>query len=125
MAEEAVSIVDLTLNTESGDVLTTGAGGVEVDAANTFTISDIYPNERLLIVLYENGGGAATVTFNAGDRPPALLSGLGSLAVSVPQGDCVVIALEAARFAQDDATITGSVATNNVHITPIRIPRSY
>ena len=93
-----------------------------MNSGNTGVITNVSPSNLLFIVLYENGGGAATVTFKAGDNPPAQRQGLGDLAVAVPASDALVICIEAARFLQDDDTIDAEVTTNNVHMAVFRIP---
>lgn len=122
MADETVTITALALDTASADMLTESGNTVEVDATNTAVISDIHPSQRVLVILYENGGGAATATVQAGDRPVAPRAGLGNLAISVPQGDCIAVVLEAARFMQSDGTMQIAITGQHTHVTALRLP---
>jgi hypothetical protein len=65
-----------------------------------------------------------TVTFLAGDSPPALASGLGNLAITVAFGTTQWVCLESGRFLQSDGTIHVDVTVNTGKITPIVVPRS-
>ncbi len=123
MADEAVAVTDLVLDAVSADFITAAGDTIEVNAGNTAVISFMQPADNILFVFSENGGGAATATFQAGDRPPALLAGLGTLAVAIPSSDTVCIAVQAARFMKSDGTIQIDIATQNVFVTAFRIPR--
>ena len=123
MADEAVTVTDLAINAEGGDLLVEADNIVEVNSGNTAVVSFAQPADKLIFCFAENGGGAATATFQAGDRPPALLAGLGTLAVTVPSGEAILIAVEAARFMKSDGTIQVDIATQNVHVSVWRLPR--
>ena len=124
MANETVTVLTLTMDTVSADILAAAGNSVEVDATNTGVITGINPSSDLFLVLYENGGGAATATVAAGDNPPALRAGLGTKALTVPSGDCVVVCLEAARYMKSDDTIDIVVTGQNLHIAAFQIPRT-
>ena len=124
MTAQAISVTSLALNTKSSDLV---AFGTTCAASDTFTLanpSGSMGRGRIIVVLEETNTGAATVTFNAGDYPPSSRKSLGSLAVTLDQADLRVIVLDASRFCQDDGTITGSVATNSVKISVLRIPNT-
>ncbi len=125
MADEAVTTANLSANAASGDVLTAADTGVavEVDATNVAVISDITRPEKVLLVLYENGGGAAKATLKAGDKPPAMLAGLGDKEITVSSGNCVIVPVEAARFMQNDGSLRVAIADQNVHVACFRLPR--
>jgi hypothetical protein len=48
---------------------------------------------------------------------------MGSLAIVLANADLKLVSLEPGRFIQSDGTVTGSVATNDVEIYVVRIPR--
>lgn len=123
MANEAVTVEALTLNTASADLLAVAGGTVEVDANNTAVVSDCSAGEKLLFVFYENGGGAAVATFTAGDYPPAATQALGDLAIAVPASDCVAVAVEIGRFLQSDGSVEIVITGQNVHVTALRLPK--
>jgi len=127
MADEAVTPVTLTINTVSGDVITTGAGGVTIDAGNTAVIDFKGETRATFITLY--AASAATVTILQGDEPPSESAGLGDVAAqTIPAGDCLVLALMAGQFVHGDSTYAGkvriSVASNDVVLSAFRLPRS-
>ena len=123
MANEAVTVTAMALHTATADMITAAGSTVEVDAGNTAIVTDCSAGEKLLFVFHENGGGAATATFQAGDLPPAATQGLGTLAIAVPTNDLIAVAVEVARFLQSDSTIEIAIATNNVHVTALRLPK--
>jgi len=123
MADEAVTATALASAVAGADMLTAAGNTVEVDAANVGVITTGPGGGRKgVLILYENGGGAATATVAAGADPPSLRAGIGALEISVPSGDCIATVLETARFLQANGTIRVTVATNNVHMTWLEIP---
>jgi hypothetical protein len=121
MADQAVTVTELVLDTASADLLTTAEGSVEITAANVAVITNVSPSHRLLIFAYENGGGAASLSVAAGDRPAAMQADA-ALTVAVPSGDAVVFALEASKYIQDNDTIRITVSDQNTHVAAVRIP---
>ena len=65
------------------------------------------PLEELVLRFTNTNGSDRVATILAGDSPPALSSGQGNLAITVPatSGDMTVAGLESARFIQNDGTI--------------------
>lgn len=122
MVDVAVSLTSLTANTRSSDLV---GGGTSVTAGQTFSLAVRNRTERILVLLEETNTGAATVTFDAGDEPPSMGAGLGSLDIALAQADLRAVVLEGGRFIQSDGTITGSVATNTVKIFAISLPRTW
>lgn len=125
MAVDVVlTVTAVTLATKTADLISAGAS---VNAAETFSIAN--PGGSLardiLVFMEEEGTGAATVTFDAGDNPPAELAGLGALDVVLANADLRLVVLESARHAQNDGLITGSVATNDVLIYVLQLPHTY
>lgn len=121
MADVSISVTALTEGTRSGDLV---AGGTAVNAGQSFSIAAGDVTATLVIVMEEVGGGAATVTFDAGDYPPAARQGLGARAIALAASDLRLIVLEGARHIQSDGAIEGSVATNNCRISAFRIPKT-
>ena len=122
MVDVAITLTSLAVNTRGGDLVGLGSS---VTAGQTFSIDTNGRTEGIVLVLEEQGGGAATVTFDAGDDPPSKREGLGSLAIALATSDCRLLILEGGRFIQNDAAnlITGSVATNTVKITAYTLSR--
>lgn len=121
MVDVNISLTDLTANTRSGDLV---GSGTSVTAGQTFDINVKNRTDDTIIILEEQNSGAATVTFDAGDEPPSMRAGLGELDIALAQADLRALVLEGGRFIQDDGKITGSVATNTVKITALRVPRT-
>lgn len=101
MARDAVTITALSLNAE----VTTPAGTTisETNGANIAAGG----STRKLVVRVTNTitNATKTVTFKAGDAPPAFRSGQGDLAVAIPGSGDRLITLESARFVQSDGSI--------------------
>jgi hypothetical protein len=124
MADEAVTTTQMAVNTATADLVTAATTvTVEVDATNTAVISDCAAGEKLFFVFYENGGGAATATFKAGDNPPAMHAGMGDLEIAVPTNDVIAVAVDTSRFLQDDGKIRILIGGQNVHVTALRLPK--
>jgi hypothetical protein len=120
MADTAVAITNMTMDTVTADIITTAEGGTSVSAGNTAVITANGDTRNLIIGLY--GSGAATATVEAGDTPPALRQGLGAKALTVPSSDQLLVVLEGARYMQDNGTIRIAIATNAVVVSAHRIP---
>lgn len=115
MVDVVVTLTSLAVNTRSADLV---GGGQSVTAGQTFSLAVAGRTERILIILEETNTGAATVTFDAGDDPPSMREGMGSLAIALAQADLRSLILEGGRFIQNGVgnLITGTVATNTVKI---------
>ena len=121
MADVDISVTTMTVATRTSDLL---AAGTSVNAAQTFAIAAANVTNDLIIHLEEEGSGAATVTFDAGNKPPAERQGLGSVAIVLANADFRDVVLEGARHLQANGTITGTVTTNDVYISAYRIPKT-
>lgn len=125
MSDTAIATTIMTANAVTADVLTTAEGGTQVTTGNVAVIT-MYGEARNLIVSVYGSGGASSITIQAGDDPPAELSGLGATsAITIPTGDCVLLCLQGARFVQDNGTvrITNSGA-NTIVVGAYRLPDS-
>lgn len=122
MVDVAVALTSLVVNTRSADLV---AGGTSVTAGQTFSLAVKNRTEGIIIVLEEQGGGAATVTFDAGDDPPSKREGIGALTISLATSDLRILELEGGRFIQSDGLITGSVASQTVKIMAFEVDRGW
>ena len=133
MAVITVTPIALAINVATPDLVGADADDVAVDvvATDTFRIDcrgvggGKATEGRIIIVLETQTAGAATVTFNAGDYPAAMLKFKGSLAIELAASDLKVVVLEAGRFLQDDGYITGSIATTACYMTAYYMPAGY
>lgn len=120
MADVSISKTALVENTRSGDLV---AGGTDINTGQTFEIAAANQTDDLVLILEEQDGSTATVTFDAGDEPPSMRAGLGSLTISLAANDLRALILEGGRFIQSDGKITGSI-TGGVRITALDLPRT-
>ena len=129
MSVITITPIALAPGTPTPDIVGADADDAAVTTSDTFSIlMPVVPGggeTRLLIVLEEQGGGASVVTFDAGDYPPASLAGKGADTVALATSDLKLYVPEAGRHMQNDGTIKGSVATNNIYMTAYFWPRGY
>lgn len=98
MARSEVGVTELTAYQTAGTVTADA-----VDTSNNHYIDiDGLKDEKLLIRLYGGTGDGFTAAFKAGDFPAG---GIGDLSVEVAAAATKVIAVESARFKDDDAYI--------------------
>ena len=98
MARSEVGVTELTAYQSAGAVTADA-----VDASNNHYIDVTgLKDEKLLIRLYGGSGDGFTAAFKAGDYPAG---GIGDLEVEVAATEIKVIALESARFKDDDEYI--------------------
>lgn len=121
MADVTLSATAVTLATRTSDLV---GSGTSVTAGQTFAFTPADSSDKYIWVLEEQNSGAATVTFDAGDLPPSHRAGLGSLTITLAQADLRGVVIEGQRHMQSDSTVTGSVATNTVKITVLRLPNT-
>src|SRR3990167_11386896 len=115
MADVTVTLTRLTVNTLSADLIaggqdhnTTETGEVDLHGNNVEPYMD--GEDRLLFVFEEQDGAAATITFDAGDYPPAMLKDKGTLVLTLAANDLKAVVLEAGRFLQNDGKITWTIS---------------
>lgn len=121
MTLRTITPLDLVPGTESIDLV--GAGEA-VNAGDTFQC-DVRGRHDIVFLCEEQGGGAAVVTFDAGDYPPSAHAGDGLDTVTLATSDFKAFQPIAGRHIQDNGKVTGSVATNNVKIFAIRKQSGY
>lgn len=100
MARTAVPITSLSLNT-AGTIATVAA-----DPTNGHTVGAGGKTANMVVCIYNSGAATGTVTVAAGDYPPAFRSLLGSVQFTVASSVTRYIALESARFNQDDGSLS-------------------
>lgn len=119
MAVTPITLKALARNVASGNLTWT----TETSTTDGFTITlPDQGGERLLISIKETGSTTDTVTIKAGDNPPAVLAGLGDLAIAIASGDEQVVAIETARFKQNDGTIIVIAGKTTTHVGAIVMP---
>ncbi|GAA0969784.1 hypothetical protein GCM10009555_017540 [Acrocarpospora macrocephala] len=119
MARTAAPLVEVGLNTSTLD-----GTGTAYDVSNGMYIPAIPAGRDLLVRLTNTDDDTAlTVTFLAGDYPPAMASGQGNLAVTMAFGTTRWVTLESGRFLQSDGTILVDVTVNTGKITPLVLPK--
>jgi hypothetical protein len=123
MADVAITPVQLVQNTRSADLL--GAGTAITDAvANVFAIAAGGRHSDRLILIFEADASGDTVTILAGDRPPAERAGLGNVTVELAASDIRAVAVESARFVQDDGSIRATCGDNGTLCYALILPKN-
>ena len=112
MADVDITPTSLVLNVASADILDSGGTSISNASANEFIIAADGRGADRLLLKFLTDGSADTVVIKAGDRPPALLAGLGDLSITLAGSDVRYIVVESARFMQDDGTITVTCGNN-------------
>jgi hypothetical protein len=122
MARTVVTVTTLTANAG-----TTEPAGTTADPTNDHSIDPGGPTDLLLIRLANTNGTDRVATVVAGDSPPALNTGQGDLAITVPATTGVkwVGPLESARFIQSDGLIHVDLAASFAGtVTAYKVPRT-
>lgn len=122
MADEAVTVLNLTAGTASADVIVDTEGGQSISAGDTAVITIDNPADHYIFSFY--GSGAATATVQAGDNPPAMKAGLGSKALTIPSGDLILAVLDMSRHLHNDGKVRIDIATNAVVVGCHKIPKT-
>lgn len=125
MSVTTITPTQLVVNTESADI-TDSDGTVATTPSDGFSIAlgATGTPQRLLIKILVDGTGD-TVIFLAGDKPPALLAGLGNLSVVMAASDVRYIVLDSARFMQDDNTIKATCTDAGTSLRCFLLPKGY
>jgi len=86
-------------------------GTVATTPATGWVIADIsaYQGHQILLKFLADATGD-TVVINAGDNPPAVRAGLGSLSIVLAASEVMYVVIETARHMQSDGTITAYCA---------------
>ena len=130
MAVITLTPIALVAGVATPDLLGADAddSAVDVAATDTFRIdcrgvgAGKAVQTKILLVIETQTAGAATVTFDAGDYPPAMTQAKGSLAISLAASDIKILVLESARHLQNDGYITGSLITTACYMVAYYMP---
>ncbi len=117
MTNYVITPVTLVPNTRGSDLVGVGQ---TITTSDTFSISVRGNTRTITVYMEELGGGAATVTFNAGDNPPSFLAE--ALTINLATSDLRPMVFEPGQFINDDqlGSITGSVGLQSVKIYATR-----
>ena len=130
MAVITLTPVALAIGVATPDLLGADAddSAIDVVATDTFRIdcrgagAGKAVASKIIVFMETQSAGAATVTFDAGDYPPAMLKSQGALDIALAASDLKMIVLDQARHMQNDGYITGSVATTAIYATAYYMP---
>jgi hypothetical protein len=93
-------------------------------STDTINITGGSDADKLLLVLNNTTAATKEFTIKAGENPPAVRKGLGDLVVTMLEKTQQVVAVESARFANADGTISLSFQGGSTgFVSAIRIPR--
>lgn len=105
----------------------TSPTGTTADPTNGHTVAlGTYPLEEYVIRFTNTNGTDRVATIKAGANPPALASGSGDLAITVPAttGDMSVGGLESARYIQADGSLSIDLGASFAgKVFAVRVPR--
>tara|TARA_R100000808_G_scaffold6430_3_gene19108 strand:- start:8133 stop:8549 length:417 start_codon:yes stop_codon:yes gene_type:complete len=136
MAITTVTVTDLALNTESGDLnvgalgtlgteIATGADGFNVDLSG-------YLDRKIVFVFTDQGGTGDDVTMVAGNRPPSQRADLGTTVITMDASDTRAVSLENAQFlgqglgwsiGNHENNMAGTSAGDNTFVLVLALPR--
>ena len=105
MATTAITPTELVRGVVSADILD-GDGTVATTPGDGWVVTPTtgFSSDAILLKFLADGSGD-TITFTAGDNPPAHLQGLASFTITMAASDVRYIMIESARFNQDDGTL--------------------
>lgn len=122
MADVAITPEAVTMNTRTSDLVALGTA-ISSASGNTFAIAAGARHGDRLLLLFEADGSGDTVTILAGDRPPSQRAGLGDITVVLAASDLRAVAIEAARFLQDDGSIRATCTDDGTLCSALILPR--
>lgn len=117
--------VNIPVTTLSKTAATARPAGTTADATEDHEVDVSFPLEELVLEFTQTDATARAYTIVAGDSPPALSAGQGSITQSVAQnGVSLVAGLESGRFLQSDGKLHIDLAASFAGtIRAYRIPR--
>lgn len=120
-----MSRVAIPVTTLSKTASTARPAGTTADATNDHFVDVSFPLEELVLEFTQTDATARSFTIVAGDSPPALSAGQGSITQSLAQNAVHLIAgLESGRFVQSDGTLHIDLAASFAGtIRAYRVPR--
>lgn len=111
MVDVAVAATTLAINVASTDLV---GSGTAITTGQTFSIATQNDSFRYMVVLEETGSTTGTIVWDAGDNPPSLRAGLGTITTTFAANDLFVMVFEGGRFIKSGtgglitATATGT-----------------
>lgn len=114
----------------NGSTLRPAGDAIDTNGTVPIVVADMQGAPgRLLFDITEDNVRALTVTFDHGDNPPAVRSGLDDLDVAVAQNTTRVIGpIDPSQFVQHDGTInvtfTGTGGNATCHVRTYLIPKN-
>ena len=116
----------VTLSSFAANSTLTATTGTTAVAANGHYVTLTCPLEEVVFQLVNSSTVDQTITFAAGDNPPADAAGVGSLAVAVSTGVTKYVGpLTSARFIQNDGTVSIDATTGSgLKIRAFQVPRT-
>jgi len=122
MATTAITPYQLVKNTNVAK-LGAATGTVAATPADGWVIAAGDRDGDILLVKFVADGSGDTVIVLAGDDPPALKKGQGNLTITLGASVAHVVALEAARFMQNDGTIKATCTDAGTLCEAVIMPR--
>lgn len=115
------------VTTLSNSATTANPAGTAIVAADNHVITPTKASRKVFLRLTNTTGSTKVFTLVAGDNPPADASGQGDLTVSLTDGSTTpqtaFVALDAARFKQNDGTYIVTVASGTTgNIEAFQLP---
>lgn len=119
MATTAITPVALVRGTATADLV--GAGTLAATPSDGWAISPgDYP---YLIFVLEADATGDTVVFTAGDNPPSLHAGRGSVSITLAASDLKVVMVEMSRHLQNDGTIVATCTDTGTLLSAYYAPK--
>lgn len=124
MATTAIAITaTLALNSAPSTIDMLGAGTVATTPGDGWVIAAANEAGPRLLVIIEADASGDTVVFTAGDNPPALHAGDGSLSVVLAASDIKAVFLDASRHVQSDGSIIATCTDAGTRMQVWRVPK--
>lgn len=118
-ADVTITATAMVEGTPTADLV---GSGTAVNSGQTFTCNISGMTRNIMLIVEEVGGGAATITLDAGIEPPSERSGLGGDTITLAASDLKAYIYESGQFVNASGYINGSVATNNCKIRVLQFP---
>lgn len=116
MTAASIAATVVAQNAATADVV-----GTTYNVADGMNIPSL-PRNHLIRITNTDDDTNLTVTFKAGQCPPAIAAGQGDLAVVVPFGTTRWVVLESGRFLQSDGSVNVASTVNTGKITVFDLP---
>ncbi len=121
MADVTITPTRLVPGTEG----TAHDAGTSITTGQTFLIACKGDFRGLILEIYDSGGSASVVTFDAGAYPPAMLKFKGTDTVTNVASKSKAYVPEKGRHEQADGSITGSNTGGTIKMLAYWLPVGY